>query len=587
MRAINIGGQGFEDIRTHDAFYIDKTAFIKEWWESLDTVTLITRPRRFGKTLNMSMLECFFSNKYAGRSDLFEGLSIWNEEKYHALQGSYPVIFLSFADVKERTFADARRSIIRTLQSVIWKYRDVWKDEAESSDTVHTFTSLSPDSSDADAAKSLQLLSDYLYEKSGRKVLIFLDEYDTPLQEAFLNGYWDEMSAFVRSLFNATFKTNPSMERAIMTGITRVSRESIFSDLNNLSVVTTTSRQYETAFGFTEQEVFASLEEYGMSGQKENVKAWYDGFTFGETPDIYNPWSITNFLKNKEFAPYWANTSSNGLISLELRTADNKVKQQMEDLMNGGTVRSVIDEQVIFSQLAESTEAIWSLFLASGYLKIVRSDSNLWLPVYTLALTNFEVKVMFSRLIRGWFGRAADSYSEFTAALARGDTELLNYYLNDILLNTASSFDTRKKPVPGHEPESFYHGLVLGLVATEQNYIVTSNRESGLGRYDVSMRPRNTFRNGVLTSNHLPGDVSSRISLPAIIIEFKVFDPKKEKNLEDTADRALLQITEKKYDAALIAEGFSPENILHYGMGFCGKEAVVKLERCSPDLHRP
>lgn len=584
MRAINIGGQGFEELREHGDFYIDKTDFIREWWEDRSAVTLITRPRRFGKTLNMNMLECFFSTDYAGRPDLFEGLSIWKEEKYRKIQGTRPVIFLSFANIKETDPGAAIRAICRNLSRVCGKFRFLPDSEKLQSYEKEKLLGYCASVPEDEASDVLNFLSEMLFRHFGEKVLIFLDEYDTPLQEAFVGSYWDEMSAFIRSLFNATFKTNPFMERAVMTGITRVSKESIFSDLNNLTVVTTTSRQYETAFGFTEEEVFDALEEAGLADQKAGIREWYDGFTFGTRTDIYNPWSILNFLKNREFAPYWANTSSNRLISHELRIADNKIKHQMEGLLNGGTVKSVIDEQIIFSQLDENAQAIWSLLLASGYLRIQERKFNGRKYEYTLILTNLEVEIMFEDLIRGWFSRVSDAYSEFTAALAGGDTELLNYYLNDILLNTASSFDTRKKTLPGHERESFYHGLVLGLVATERQYLVKSNRESGLGRYDVMMKPRGTGtdyragdKNEAGNNNQVVGKV-----LPAIIIEFKVFDPKREKTLEDTADRALTQIADKKYDAELLSEGILPENIIHYGMAFTGKEALVKAARvCS------
>lgn len=562
MRTINIGGQQFDRIREKNYFYVDKTDFICEWWESGDDVTLITRPRRFGKTLNMSMLECFFSNKYAGRADLFEGLSVWESEKYRELQGTYPVIFLSFANIKERTYTAAAKAICRLLARVCGQYRFLLDSDKLEPYEREQFRGYCTSVSEDEAADVLNFLSEMLKRQFGKNVLIFLDEYDTPLQEAFVGGYWNEMAAFVRSLFNAAFKTNPSMERAIMTGITRVSKESIFSDLNNLKVVTMTSAEYAEAFGFTEEEVFAALDEFGLQDQRKNVKDWYDGFTFGEREDIYNPWSILNFLDTGEFAPYWANTSSNSLISYELRIADNGIKHQMEGLLNGGTVQTVVDEQIIFSQLGENAEAIWSLFLAGGYLRVRNRIFNGSEYEYTLALTNFEVRIMFRSLIRGWFSRVSDSYSEFTAALITGDTDLLNYYLNDILLNTASYFDTRKKTLPGHEMESFYHGLVLGLVATEQDYIVRSNRESGLGRYDVMMKPKNPDHK----DKHLP----------AIIIEFKAFDPKKETTLDETADRALTQIREKKYDAELLAEGLRSEEIIHYGMVFRGKEALVK-----------
>lgn len=339
MREINIGAQVFEDIRTHGDFYVDKSLFIKEWWENRDTVTLITRPRRFGKTLNMQMLDCFFSERYADRGEeLFGDLAIWKEEKYRQLQGTYPVIFLSFANVKKDTFADAREGIIGVIENLFQGFRDQWADDSLETKKRYAFMSLTKESSNTEISNSLHELSSYLEFRYGKKCLIFLDEYDTPLQEAYVNGYWDEMSYLIRDLFNSTFKTNPSMERAIMTGITRASKESIFSGLNNPNVITTTSRQYETAFGFTEAEVFDSLDEYGLSDMKKDIKSWYDGFTFGNTPDIYNPWSIVIFLKKKELQPYWANSSNNSLINRQLRLANASIKNQMETLMNGGSI---------------------------------------------------------------------------------------------------------------------------------------------------------------------------------------------------------------------------------------------------------
>ena len=280
-KTISIGAQNFEVLRTEGYFYIDKTSFLSEWWEGGDSVTLITRPRRFGKTLNMSMTEQFFSIKYAGRSDLFQGLSIWESEKYRKLQGTYPVISLSFADVKETTFAGARAKLCQILQNVYMQHDFLLTEGFLKEGEEAFFRKVAPDMSDMVASYSLKSLSSYLERYYGKRPIILLDEYDTPMQEAYVNGYWEEMAAFTRSLFNSTFKTNPSMGRAIMTGITRVSRESIFSDLNNLEVVTTTSEKYADSFGFTEEEVFTALDEFGMSDRKPEVKKWYDGFTFG------------------------------------------------------------------------------------------------------------------------------------------------------------------------------------------------------------------------------------------------------------------------------------------------------------------
>ena len=278
---VGIGIQDFLELRESHNFYIDKTSFIKEWWESNDSVTLITRPRRFGKTLNMSMVEKFFSVDYAGRGDLFEGLSIWEEEKYRNLQGTYPVISLSFARIKETDYETTKEKIFQVLTNLYIKYSFVRNSDAlTDADRLFFDRILNFEMKDSDATSALYQLSDYLYRYYGKKPIILLDEYDTPMQEAYVNGFWDEMVAFTRSLFNSTFKTNPYMRRAIMTGITRVSKESVFSDLNNLKVVTTTSSEYATSFGFTEEEVFAALDVCGRGEEKEKVKEWYDGVVY-------------------------------------------------------------------------------------------------------------------------------------------------------------------------------------------------------------------------------------------------------------------------------------------------------------------
>ena len=333
-RKLGIGHDDFAVVRESNNFYVDKTNFIREWWESNDKVTLITRPRRFGKTLNMSMLENFFSLQYAGRGDLFEGLSIWRSEQYRELQGTYPVIFLSFANVKEASYKEARKKI----------------------------------------------------------------------------GY-------TRGLFNSTFKTNSYLERAVMTGITRINKESIFYDLNNLKVVTTTSEKYSDCFGFTEEEVFAALDEFGLSGQRQKVKDWYDGFTFGDRGDIYNPWSVISFLSEKKAGAYWANTSSNSLVGKLIQEGSRDVKESFETLLQGRSIAAEIDEQVVYSMLGGDEQVLWSLLLASGYLKVKKSgscasESGEWEQDYELELTNFEVKAMFRKMIRKWFGGAAHGYND-------------------------------------------------------------------------------------------------------------------------------------------------------------------------------
>ena len=327
-RTVAIGRQNFASIREENYFYIDKTNFIKEWWESGDEATLITRPRRFGKTLNLNMMEYFFSNKYAGGENIFEGLSIWQEEKYRKLQGTYPVISLSFANVKKADFASAKVVINQVIKN-LYESHNVIKDSKLLTKGDQDFFQriVLDEANETELSLSLHQLSKFLYQYYGKKVIILLDEYDTPMQEAYVEGYWEEMVSFIRSLFNSTFKTNPYLERGLMTGITRVSKESIFSDLNHLKVVTTTSEKYATCFGFTEEEVFSVLEEYGLSEEKDKVKSWYDGFIFGKVADIYNPWSIINFLDTKQYDPYWANTSSNKLVSELIKKAAPEIKQ--------------------------------------------------------------------------------------------------------------------------------------------------------------------------------------------------------------------------------------------------------------------
>lgn len=558
-QTISLGNTAFASIREANSFYIDKTDFIRQWWESQDVATLITRPRRFGKSLNLNMLECFFSEKYRGEGELFRGLSIWNHEKYREIQGTYPVIFFSFADIKGQTFTSAREAICQVIQDLYAEFGFLKESERLSQEEKDYFSLVTSMMSDAVAAMSLKRLSMCLHSYYGKKVLIFLDEYDTPLQEAYMYGFWDELTGFMRGLFNSTFKTNPYLERALLTGITRVSKESIFSDLNNLTVITTTSEQYADCFGFTETEVFDALEKYGMSDRQVEVQTWYDGFSFGNKKDIYNPWSITCFLKEKKLRPYWANTSSNQLVGKLVREGSAQIKMVMEDLLAGKSFQTEIDEEIIFEQLQRKKGAIWSLFLAGGYLKVVRSEFDISSGRYSyeLALTNQEVKMLFEDMVEGWFSDETVPYNDFLKAFLAKDLDYMNEYMNRVAEATFSTFDTGRNPSDDTNPERFYHGFVLGLIVElAGKYRVTSNRESGFGRYDVMLEPLEKTKD-------------------AFVLEFKVFNPRKEKTLEDTVANALQQINEKDYDCELLSRGVQKENIFHYGFAFEGKKVLI------------
>ena len=558
-KIISIGNQGFEDIRVNDNFYVDKTDFIREWWESRDIVTLITRPRRFGKTLNMDMLKCFFSNKYAGRADLFEGLAVWNDESYRKLQGTYPVIFLSFADVKQTQYTDAIQMIKSILSDVFKENREIMESDIFTEADRKQYQMVNPMMDHVTAQRALKDLGGYLERYYGKKVIILLDEYDTPMQEAYLNGYWEEFTGFMRSLLNAAFKTNPYLERAVMTGITRISKESMFSDLNNLNVATITSKKYAACFGFTEEEVFHALDSYDMSEEKQRVKEWYDGFVFGPVKDIYNPWSITNFLDKKEYRTYWVSTSSNEMVSRLIQTASSEIKEKMEELIHGKEIVENFDEQIVFHQLDRNEGAIWSLLLASGYLKAVDVEyrGEFMEPWYHLKITNKETSSMFFNLFRGWFEVVRQEYNEFVNALLAGNVKAMTNYMNDVALETFSNFDTGRRASKRTQPERFYHGFVLGLlVSLRDEYQLKSNRESGYGRYDVMLIPKNRERD-------------------AIVMEFKVYDEDEEKGLSETVAAALKQIDEKNYDAELLLLGMEKERIRHYGFAFEGKKVLI------------
>lgn len=558
MREVSIGAQGFEEMRKCNAFYVDKTAFIPAWWRSLDQITLICRPRRFGKTLALDTVRCFLSLDFTGRGqELFGGLNVWRDEGMRSLQGTVPVVFLSFAACKAPTLEGALASMKQVIRVVVRKHDYLLESTTLNEDDRALLSRVSDDMNDVTAVTCVGQLCSMLERHWGTKPVVLLDEYDAPMQEAWSSDYWDGMSFFVRQLFNATFKTNPSLGRGLITGITRVASESIFSDLNNPLVVTTVTKKYETAFGFTEAEVATALEEYGIADHLQEVRGWYDGFVFGGQTGIYNPWSITNYLDQREFGAYWANSSSNALVDSLVRMGSDDLKMDFEALLRGEAIHKKLSEQVSFFDLEYDDDAVWSLLLALGY---VRANSTHVLGAAVsceLSITNREVLSAFERLVRKWFARVRRSYNEFVRALLDDRVAAMTRFLNDVAIRTFSTFDSGSHPSVTTQPERFWHGFVIGLLVDLRNkYQVLSNRESGYGRYDVMLVPLDEG--------------------PAVVMEFKVVDSDEgEATLGDAVRHALEQIAQKHYDEELISRGIPASNIRHYGIAFQGKVALV------------
>lgn len=552
-----VGYQYFEEIREKDLIYVDKTDFIREWWEEDEQITLITRPRRFGKTLMLSTVRSFFSPVFKNRSKLFRGLNILKKSELREMQGTIPVLFLSLAMVKGNSMDDVIQGLRMAVSNSYTEYRFLLEKDAlskELGDKFRRYYYALIDDRKTDPLDALNVLKEAIYSYYGKKMLVLIDEYDTPLQEGYLSEAWKEISAYMRRLFLLLLKSNVYLERALLTGITRVAKEALFSDMNNLAVYTVTSDQYSKHFGFTEQEVFDILECQNIE-EKQRVKEWYDGFTFGKTRNVYNPWSIINYLSRREFASYWVHSGGHSLLNHLFLTGSNELKQELQCLIRGETLVKKVSENIDFEKLESDPDAIWSLLLASGYVtaeKVCGCE-----PITCgLRITNKETLFLYTGIVESWFRTERTSYNAFCKALQVQDIDAMNDYLRVLLLNTCSMFDGGKHPSE-QVPERFYHGLVLGLLVEMQNqYELTSNQESGFGRYDIMLRPRS--KNGT-----------------GILMEFKVRNPRREQSLEETAENALKQIKEMKYESRLLEADVDKNKIYKYGIAFEGKEVLV------------
>ena len=559
---VGLGYQTFLDFVCGKRFYVDKTHFIPEWLASDARITLITRPRRFGKSMLLSTVRTFFDPMYADHPEYFKKLQVWKDKDCRRLFGTIPVISVSFGSCKGNHFEQAMRGVTLGLYNMYVQHEYLREssrlNEEEKAEYRRIVASFSEQRTEY-VEVSIQKLCELLCKHYGVFPIILMDEYDTPLLEAYTDGYWDETINTFRQLFHTTFKENDFFYRAIITGVTRISKNSLFSDLNNLEVDTVTCDAYSDCFGFTEQEVMDAFKCQDIDTIRD-VKAMYDGFTIGRHQDIYNPWSICNYMRQRELIGYWVNTSSNKLVGDIIRRHPVESKYEIERLMAGEKVHKRINEGITFQYLEGDENSLWSLLLAVGYIKaenIVRSVEGIECDV---SVTNYEVMAMFKTEILGMFHNGWSAYGRFAEALLAHKMELMNEYLQTITYTSISYFDVADGPKE-RTPENFYHGLVLGLIVSlRDRYRIVSNRESGRGRYDIAMYP--------LQEN-----------TDAFIMEFKVQDRKKETNLEQTAKNALQQIVDKNYEADLLAAGVPAERIYKLGFAFAGKDVLVVSDR--------
>ncbi len=557
-----IGVENFEDLMTHGYYYVDKTLFIKELLDMKGKVNLFTRPRRFGKTLNMSMIRYFLNCEYPETEKLFAGTKILEAgEEYREYMGKYPVISVTLKSMKQATYEEAFYCLKEEIAREYRRHEKILDslDQEEDREKFRRFAVWKAQPEEYLGA--LRFLSECLFQVYGKKSVILIDEYDVPLENAYFGGFYDRMVSLVRSLFESALKTNDYLEFAVVTGCLRISKESIFTGLNNLNVVSITNDTFAEHFGFTQEEVEKMLKDYGLEENLEIVQKWYDGYRFGET-EVYNPWSVINYVyscyKNKQaFAkPYWSNTSSNSIVRNLIEHADISVKQEIEGLIEGGTIEKPIHEDITYDDMNSTQDNLWNFLFFTGYLKKISQRQEGETIYMEMAIPNSEVRYVYKNAVLRWFEEKIDKKTEkreltpLYESLLNGDAGKMGEILSENLMETISFYDYQ---------ESYYHGFLAGLLRPIGNYIVESNRESGNGRPDILVR-------------------YPSVRGKAVVLEIKV--AKSYQELEKKCEEALRQIEEQKYEEGLRREGY--QDILKYGVAFYRKECMVKAAQQKP-----
>ena len=553
MEGIGIGTSDFKKLRIKDYYYIDKTMYIKDILDNKSEIVLVTRPRRFGKTLNMSMLKYYFDCTKKDSKELFQGLKILEqEEKYTSKLGYYPVIYVTLKDAGLMNYNLMMMQLKTIMMEVYYEHRYVLEKEEMSEGERKIFNRmLSAEANDIDIMNSLKILSKILYQYYNKPVILLIDEYDVPLQNAYIQGYYEEAVSFYRTFYGVTFKDNPYLEKTVITGVSRVAKESIFSGANNFDVYTVLDDEFSDDFGITEEEMEKAIQDFGIEEDRKEIKKWYDGYRIGNTEGIYNPWSILNYLKNKQLMQYWVNTSSNDLIKLVLKNSST-VKEKMERLLKDEEIEVPINLETIIVGIENNEDNIWGLMLGTGYLKVTEVV-NLAEHIYKVKLPNYEIKLLFQQIINDWF-RNKVMGNDLKSILKDLVTLNLDEFERKFRVLVKEMFSYMD--VGENTAENFYHAFVLGmLVGLKDTYYVNSNRESGYGRYDIMLEPKDKNGN-------------------SFIMEFKVLDDMEEKTIEDTIKNAKKQIEEKEYEINLREKGY--KNITKMVYAFKGKE--VKME---------